>query len=68
MSEGPSPASASREGSGIGLSNTQARLRHLYGEQQRFEFTGRDDGGGALVELPFHLEPLEHGTAQDSHR
>jgi hypothetical protein len=53
-----------RDGAGIGLSNTQARLRHLYGERQRFELTGTADGGAvALVELPFHHRPMDHDSA-----
>jgi two-component sensor histidine kinase len=54
---------AARDGAGIGLSNTQARLRHLYGEHQRFELNGTADGGAvASVELPFHDRPIDHGT------
>jgi sensor histidine kinase YesM len=51
-----------RPGSGIGLANTRARLRHLYGSDHRFEL--RDSAGGvlALVELPFHREPLRHAA------
>ena len=52
----PSPA---RDGAGIGLSNTRTRLRHLYGERQRFELSELPGGGAvALVELPFHDHPL----------
>lgn len=50
---------AAREGAGIGLSNTQARLRHLYGDRQRLEVSAVDGGGAlALVELPYHDRPL----------
>jgi two-component system LytT family sensor kinase len=63
-SPGPSSAASSREGAGIGLSNTQSRLRHLYGDRQRLELSGTRDGGAvALVELPYHHEPLDHGSA-----
>jgi two-component system, LytTR family, sensor kinase len=49
---------ATRDGAGIGLSNTQARLRHLYGERQRFELREVAEGGAvARVELPFHDRP-----------
>ncbi|HET9752659.1 MAG TPA: histidine kinase, partial [Myxococcales bacterium] len=38
---------------GIGLSNTRARLRHLYGERGRFSLRPAPGGGAlALVELP----------------
>jgi two-component system LytT family sensor kinase len=60
-SSGSSLGTPDREGGGIGLSNTQARLHHLYGERQRFQLTATPEGGAvALVELPFHCEPLEH--------
>ena len=44
---------------GIGLSNTQARLRGLYGKDQSFSF-GRAEPQGCQVDirLPFHLEPV----------
>jgi two-component sensor histidine kinase len=39
---------------GVGLSNTRARLRHLYGEQHRFELKPLKDGGLMLqLEIPF---------------
>jgi two-component system LytT family sensor kinase len=42
---------------GIGLSNTRARLRELYGSAQRFELV-RGPQGGVRVEIsvPFHQE------------
>ena len=65
-SDGGPHGTAGREGGGIGLSNTQTRLRHMYGERQRFELAGTPHGGAvALVELPFHREPLGHGS--DAH-
>jgi sensor histidine kinase YesM len=46
---------------GIGLSNTRSRLRHLYGEDFRFELTEGGNGGlEALIEIPYHLKPA-HG-------
>jgi ligand-binding sensor domain-containing protein len=40
---------------GVGLSNTRARLRHLYGQKQRFELNSPPDGGvSVLLSLPFH--------------
>lgn len=50
---GPGPAAVARAG-GLGLENTRARLRHLYGERQRVALE-RAPGGGAIVrvELPW---------------
>lgn len=39
--------------SGIGLSNTRSRLRHMYGDASRFELRKCDDGGTtAVMEFP----------------
>ncbi len=47
----PAPA---REG--IGLSNTRARLRQLYGSEQRFTLTNRPEGGASvLLVIPLRL-------------
>ena len=44
------------ESEGIGLANTAARLRHLYGPEHRFELRNADGGGMvAAVALPFRL-------------
>src|SRR5919198_1433154 len=47
------PAGGSREG--VGISNTRARLRHLYGERFSLELMA-NPGGGARVSLaiPYH--------------
>jgi signal transduction histidine kinase len=45
---------------GVGLSNTRARLRELYGAAHRFELF-RDTSGGVRVELSLPLRE-EHGT------
>ena len=43
---------------GIGLSNTQARLRHLYASTASLEITPRDAGGvSALVTMPYRPSP-----------
>ncbi|HEX4383713.1 MAG TPA: histidine kinase [Myxococcales bacterium] len=48
---GSGPTPGSRDG--IGLSNTRARLRHLYGADGRFQLLSRQGGGAvAVVELP----------------
>ncbi len=40
---------------GVGLGNTRARLRHLYGDRQHMAITTRPGAGFAVeIELPFH--------------
>ncbi len=40
---------------GVGLTNTRARLRTLYGEGQRFEMVNRPEGGLRVrLTIPFH--------------
>jgi two-component sensor histidine kinase len=53
---------------GIGLTNTQARLRALYGNQHRIEFK-RPDGGGFMVEIaiPFGSAATEAALADTHH-
>jgi LytS/YehU family sensor histidine kinase len=47
---------------GIGLSNTRSRLRHLYGENFRFELVEARGGGlEARIEIPYHVETPAHG-------
>jgi two-component sensor histidine kinase len=58
--KGPPAGGASRsERGGIGLANTQARLRELYGQNQQFSF-GKGEPRGCTVEvrIPFHTEPM----------
>jgi LytS/YehU family sensor histidine kinase len=60
---------AGREGSGIGLGNTRARLEHLYGRAHRFELSPAP-GGGLVVSLaiPFHeYQPLSSNQIDVSH-
>jgi signal transduction histidine kinase len=48
------PAAGLRRGEGIGLSNTEARLRHLYGDRHRFELRSGEGGGFTVaIEIPF---------------
>lgn len=43
---------------GIGLANTQARLRELYGSNQQFAFLkGEPRGCSVEIQIPFHTEP-----------
>jgi two-component sensor histidine kinase len=52
----PDAQSAPRR-EGIGLSNTRSRLRHLYGDHQRFELAGVAGGGmEALIVVPFRTK------------
>lgn len=61
-----SVGSRSEAGTGLGLANTRARLKHLYGEEASFEFSIRDDGvAEAIVRTPAfvssfapHREPV----------
>jgi two-component system, LytTR family, sensor kinase len=51
--DGPGEESASNAGSGIGLSNTRARLHQLFGDHQQLLYTARRSGGSEyLVEIP----------------
>ena len=46
---------------GVGLSNTRARLRELYGQEHRFELRGGREGGLlARLTIPFHLQNIHH--------
>jgi len=48
---------------GIGLANTQARLRGLYGQDQSFSFGEAEPQGCQVdIHLPFHSEPLHIPT------
>ena len=48
------PAAAGSSGSGVGLANTRARLRQLYGDRHRFVVANHTEGG-VLVELSIPL-------------
>lgn len=54
------PHSGPREG--VGISNTRARLKHLYGERFSLELMA-NPGGGARVSLAIPYHPLERTAA-----
>lgn len=55
---GPGINGDTTPGGGIGLANTIARLRALYGERQQLQLANRSEGGVRLtIELPWHTEP-----------
>jgi two-component sensor histidine kinase len=54
LTQTPSPT-----GNGVGLHNTQERLRQLYGERQAFEIAdGPTQGAIARITLPLHTDPV----------
>ncbi|MBI3650777.1 MAG: histidine kinase [Acidobacteria bacterium] len=54
---------------GVGLSNTVKRLKHLYGNQQKFVIANADLGGLLIqVSLPYHLgEPFNPPRKESSY-
>jgi len=53
---------------GVGLSNTRARLRELYGEAHHFELRGRPEGGLRVqLTIPFRTEN-HHDENPNAHR
>ena len=45
---------------GIGLSNTRARLKQMYGSKQDFQLKNRPEGGLSIhIEIPFKILPKE---------
>lgn len=65
---GPSEPALAALSTGIGLSNTRARLTHQYGARYRFEFKRHQHGFTVLVAFPFRTvsgraeEPKPAGT------
>lgn len=56
---GPAATADGEPKEGVGLGNTRARLRELYGERAALDFRARE-GGGALVEIiiPWRTSPV----------
>lgn len=55
---GDGSVTPARVGFGVGLTNTQMRLRQLYGDAQRLEFERRPDEGFAVtLRIPLHAAP-----------
>jgi two-component system LytT family sensor kinase len=53
------------ENSGIGLRNTAARLRHLYGEESSLSVSNAAEGGVEVrIELPCHVRPVPLAEAR----
>jgi len=49
---------------GVGLANIRDRLAQAYGTDQRFEVqTGRDEGFGVLIDIPFQTEQQHKDAA-----
>ena len=52
--DGPGLPNGKSMNSGVGISNTTARLQHLYGTAQRLTFNNAKEGGTvATIEIPF---------------
>lgn len=57
--DAPADAHVARTGGGVGLANTRARLRSLYGDAASLELRPRSDGAGVEVEV---LVPLRESA------
>jgi sensor histidine kinase YesM len=58
------PAGTDASKTGIGLTNTEARLRQMYGDQHHFEMRN-DDGLAVTLKLPFSAAVLPVGLPKD---
>jgi two-component system LytT family sensor kinase len=60
-------AGRGKQGGGVGLANTRARLQQLYGGAYRFELQNAPAGGAVVtLELPLHGSPHETAPSADS--
>jgi len=64
---GPSEMALAALSTGIGLSNTRARLSHQFGARHRFEFKRHQHGFTVLVAFPFRtVVPATTGVVQEA--
>jgi sensor histidine kinase YesM len=67
IDDGPGLRACDKEGGeefkeGIGLANTRARLRRLYGDEHRIEIRDADGGGLAVkLSIPFRQAEVDGG-------
>ena len=59
---GPNERALAALSTGIGVSNTRARLAHQFGAQYRFEFHRQTDGFTVLVAIPLRHDPAVPAT------
>ena len=64
---GKQPAVVDRRGTGVGLSNTRARLETLYGDAQRLDFRLDADGCVVTLDLPYRPSPSEMLPVNNAH-
>jgi sensor histidine kinase YesM len=60
---GPSERAMAALFTGIGLSNTRARLTYQFGAHYRFEFKRRTGGFAVLIAIPYRREPSAAAAA-----
>jgi sensor histidine kinase YesM len=60
---GPSDRAMAALFTGIGLSNTRARLTYQFGAHYRFEFKRRPGGFAVLIAIPYRREPSAAAAA-----
>lgn len=61
---GAAPSPEADKGLGIGLSNTQARLKELYGSDHVFNFALDPSGGAAVhIEVPYRIVARDHESS-----